>query len=101
MHNTFVPALAGGHMTKTEDEPDRDRVGAAQTVFEILEQVRPAASPTLSDTARQVPYAKSTLFRHLQPLESRGLGVERANGYQPGLRFPPPTHPPRRRPQRS
>ena len=87
MQNTFVPALAGGHMTKTEDEPDRDRVGAAQTVFEIIEQVRAEASPTLSDIAREVPYAKSTVFRHLQTLESLGLVVERANGYQLGLRF--------------
>jgi DNA-binding IclR family transcriptional regulator len=87
MQNTFVPALAGGHMTETEDEPDRDRVGTAQTVFEIVEQVRADTNPTLTDIAREVPYAKSTVFRHLQTLESLGLVVERSNGYQLGLRF--------------
>jgi len=74
-------------MTDTEEEPHQDRVGAAQTVFEIVERVRSEDSPTLSDVAREVPYAKSTVFRHLQTLESLGLVVERSDGYQLGLRF--------------
>jgi len=74
-------------MTDTEDESHRDRVGTAQTVFEIVEQVRADTNPTLTDIASEVPYAKSTVFRHLQTLESLGLVVERSNGYQLGLRF--------------
>lgn len=62
-------------------------VGAAQTLFDIIEFIRDNSSVTITEIAESLGYAKSTVHRHLSTLEDRGYVVEEPDGYCVGFRF--------------
>lgn len=63
-----------------------DTVKAIDTMFDIVEYLREEDGATLSTAATDLPYAKSTIHRHLQTLETHGYIVQEG-GYYVGLRF--------------
>ncbi|WP_101295595.1 IclR family transcriptional regulator [Halegenticoccus soli] len=71
-------------------EPNKRPVKTAETSFAILEQLKEAEeeeSLGVSDLARRLGLAKSTVHRHLATLQTHGLVVEHDGGYRLGLRL--------------
>lgn len=64
-----------------------DSVQTAETMFGIVERVAALEGASLSELARDLDYAKSTIHRHLQTLEALEYVVERDGRYHAGLQF--------------
>ncbi|MFB6223602.1 MAG: IclR family transcriptional regulator [Haloarcula sp.] len=64
-----------------------DSVQTAQTLFDVIQCIKTGEGMTLSEIARELDYAKSTVHRHLRTLDHLGYIVERDDGYHVGLRF--------------
>ena len=66
---------------------DLGAVKSAGTLFEIVEHVKERDGTTVTETADELGYAKSTVHRHLSTLTDLGYVVEESDGYHVGLRF--------------
>lgn len=77
-HTTFMDV-------ETNDD-GLDTVGSVETLFDVVEFVHEHEGVTLAEAAASLPYAKSTIHRHLATLKDRGYVVEE-DGYYTGLRF--------------
>lgn len=71
----------------TEGTRDVDRVKSAETLFDIVEFVQREGGATVTATADDLGYAKSTVHRHLVTLRDRGYAVKEGETYHVGLRF--------------
>lgn len=65
----------------------KNPVGALKTGLEVLEYLRTEGGATLTELAADLPYAKSTLHRHLSTLQEEGYVVKTGNQYDVSLRL--------------
>lgn len=71
----------------TAEKRGKRTVKAAETAFAILEVVGEANGVTLSEIAKELELAKSTVHRYLHTLLELGYLVKQGNRYYPGLQF--------------
>lgn len=69
------------------DENRRNAVQTTRTAFEILERIRDNGGMGISELARDLGLAKSTIHRHLSTLYDEGYVIKEGNAYSLSLQF--------------
>lgn len=73
---------------RTMPQPNPSRtVTTVETAFEIIECLKVFEEATAPEIAEELELATSTAHDHLVTLESLGMLIKKANGYEIGLRF--------------
>lgn len=65
----------------------KNPVGALETAIEILEYLKDAGGATLTQLDDDLPYAKSTIYRHLSTLQEKGYVEKNTDQYDVSLRL--------------
>jgi DNA-binding IclR family transcriptional regulator len=71
----------------TDDEPGGSTVGATETSFAIIEQLRDSDGTSVTEVAETLDLSKSTVHSHLRTLRQLGYVVKQGGTYHLGLRF--------------